>query len=327
MKPSGKLGELSTVGHTILESMGRNRARIATIGSLPNGSPAGEVQCPGCKKTLRVPDVDSARSVKCPACGKQLRIPPAMTIGGEKIDASSWRLRDNDGTEYGPYLFEEISAFVSEQRVIATTEINHLEATKGKWILAAHVASIAELLARAPVDVIAPPVVPPEQAPQTSEIEAATFESFTMDKLSRSVSPSRSSLWQFLFDFFDPTFKRYITPTVAVITWWIVLALTAITLVLAVISLAIYVVPGAENVIEQQGNLRERPRIAPPSISPPVFLRRLISAPVIVVIQAMGSCLTLLWVRVLLELCVVVFHFATSLKAIETNAFNRAKYD
>ena len=282
------------------------------------------VQCPGCKKTLRVPDAETEKSIKCPVCGKQLRIPPAKNIGGEKIVARSWSLRDNDGTVYGLYTFEEISAFISEQRLIATTEVKHPEATKGEWILAARVVSIAALLATAPVDVLAPPVATAEKTTDMREVEPETFEVFAEVKQFQQAVHTRSPSWQFLIDFFDPTFQRYVTPTVVMITWWIVLAFTAITLVLAIISLIIYAVPGAEDVVEQQANFRERPRIAPRLPSPPEFVRKLISAPVLMAIQIIGACLTLLWVRVVLEICVVVFHIARSLKTIQSSILKHA---
>jgi hypothetical protein len=234
-------------------------------------------------------------------------------------------LRGIDGQEYGPYTFEQIKLFVGEQRIIAASQLSHPKTTGGKWVNAASIPMVAILIGSIPkvTNEKIPPLqqstqetgaTSPRSNDQPSELAVNIANLFRND--GNGSLHRRTGFWQFVKDFIDPTFQHYVTPTVVMITWWIVLITTAMGLILFFIALTATVVPISEAELANQP-VRPRPQFAPPALRLPDSVGRLMSASLLTVIQIVATILFLLWVRVILELFIVVFHISDSLKKIE----------
>ena len=78
---------------------------------------------------------------------------------------SEWRMRNQDGVEYGPYSWEQVLQFAKEGRVLLTSEFLSLSVTKGKWVRAEKIKAIAAIIAentpKVPA-IVAPPITAPE---------------------------------------------------------------------------------------------------------------------------------------------------------------------
>jgi hypothetical protein len=96
-------------------------------------------------------------------------IPDKPKIDFSKLEQyskeSEWRMRNEDGVEYGPYSWEQVLQFAKEGRVLLTSEFLSLSVTKGKWVRAEKIKVVAAIIAentpKVP-SVVAPPVTAQE---------------------------------------------------------------------------------------------------------------------------------------------------------------------
>jgi hypothetical protein len=68
------------------------------------------------------------------------------------LDGPHWKIRQDDGVEYGPYPFDRLKTFAENGSINHTTTIAHDQITGGKWVSVAKFPPIADAL---------PPIAPP----------------------------------------------------------------------------------------------------------------------------------------------------------------------
>ena len=85
---------------------------------------------------------------------------------------SEWRMRNQDGIEYGPYTLEQLLQFAKEGRISIGSELQNSTATKGKWVRTVRIKAVADLIAlnipTAPTVSLSPPAFP-QTAPTPTE--------------------------------------------------------------------------------------------------------------------------------------------------------------
>lgn len=176
---------------------------------------------------MRLAGAHSPQVVKCPACGKSLRVQPLdakanRTDPGELPEEErSWRMRGFDGADYGPYTFDEISVYVAEQRVIATSQLRHPNATGNKWMAAGTIPAVSSLIERAPTEVPTEPGASPIQVEGPPTVPASgAKEPWTSSFAARSGAASVEAGGQRLVRVSD-------APTALLPTWAaVIIALT-----------------------------------------------------------------------------------------------------
>jgi hypothetical protein len=106
-----------------------------------------EFPCPGCQKTLRVADEHAGKQARCPQCQTIASVPSAVQDGGlgglggsaptsafsqpaapapttaAGDQGGQWRLRIDDGREFGPVDRKELDQWMSEGRVTPTSQL------------------------------------------------------------------------------------------------------------------------------------------------------------------------------------------------------------
>lgn len=106
-----------------------------------------EFPCPGCQKTLRVADEHAGKQARCPHCQTVTPVPlqsgqgaaekptggpgtadttlysPFRPATSSEDFASSWRLRIEDGREFGPVSRKELDQWMAEGRVTPACQI------------------------------------------------------------------------------------------------------------------------------------------------------------------------------------------------------------
>ncbi len=98
-----------------------------------------EIRCPGCSRTLRVPDEHAGKQVRCPACQQISVAPAAANLAGtgaespvsEASPASNWHLRTPDGPTYGPLTWQQAREWAAEGRITAGCQL--ADDADGKW--------------------------------------------------------------------------------------------------------------------------------------------------------------------------------------------------
>jgi Domain of unknown function (DUF4282) len=267
--------------------------------------------CPRCKATLKIKSTQG--SFQCPKCGKELRV-------SSNKPKDEWWLKQLDEV-LGPYTTSEIEQYIRELRIVRTSSLFHETETHSQWVVADQIKQFQSLFDEtAPIN--KPPPVPPP-VPKDS-VAMGDF----LDELEampvRLKRRSQASAWRFVCDFVDPTFKHYVTPTIIWITWWTILGSAALSFVLFLMSSLTWAldVPVAdiENArFNQFNNDADNSESVVPQ-----FVRRLTAIPILAVLQIVFLFLFLLWMRVVLELCIVVFHISDTLKSIHLH-FNKSK--
>ena len=105
-----------------------------------------EIRCPGCSRTLRVPDEHAGKQVRCPAC-QQISIAPGAGMATTAVaagsaaagsagpaaasDAQAWHLRTPDGPTYGPISWSQLRQWAAEGRVSSNCQL--AEDSDGRW--------------------------------------------------------------------------------------------------------------------------------------------------------------------------------------------------
>lgn len=125
----------------------------------------------------------------------------------------------------------------------------------------------------------------------------------------RSAANPERSLFQAAVDFFDPTFKHYVTPWIVRITWIQALISAAIILTLAITGRL------GSVFINLLGKLSPSiPPVGRPPSAIAQFGADLIGEIVGWFLVVSWLAIWLLWLRVALELCIVLFDISNSLK-------------
>lgn len=224
---------------------------------------------------------------------------------------SEWRMRNDDGVEYGPYTWEQLLQFAKEGRVSLTGELRNSSATKGKWIRVARLTAIASLITLntppAPAVLSPPAFTQPTPIPPTPKTTPPTP---TDDSLfeALSQSSSRKSLSAFsnkstsIFDVFDWSFKSYVTPWAIRFLWIVFVVIWWLCLVLGIV-LNVYVI-AAGSWLVLSGETPERAGY--------VSFYGLISLCIYITVQF----ILLLVIRIAYESIIVLFDISNSLKRI-----------
>jgi len=168
-----------------------------------------------------------------------------------------------------------------------------------------------------------PPPAPPLREPPLSARQPTESEILS-DDLSKIVTISDGSRFRKIvgrrfqpatswLDFFDWKFEKYLTPWIVRVTWILCLALAVIAISLVLIAVVASWAP------ETNMKLPEgRPRIFElQSPSLPRWLSSRVASTVSGFMLVFSALLTLLWIRVILEMAIVFFNVATTLATIE----------
>jgi hypothetical protein len=97
-----------------------------------------EIRCPGCSRTLRVPDEHAGKQVRCPAC-QQICVAPAAfgsasaaaDPAGVTADDATWHLRTENGPTYGPIAWSQVRSWAGEGRITAGSQL--ASDADGRW--------------------------------------------------------------------------------------------------------------------------------------------------------------------------------------------------
>jgi len=96
-----------------------------------------EFRCPGCGRSLRIPEEHAGKQVRCPAC-QQVTAAPASggpflnpTAADAASAVTSWHLRTPEGQTYGPVSWRQVEAWAREGRVSADCEL--AATSEGPW--------------------------------------------------------------------------------------------------------------------------------------------------------------------------------------------------
>jgi hypothetical protein len=176
-----------------------------------------------------------------------------------------------------------------------------------------------------------PPIPPPlpTRTPAQSEtpspvspaaIIPAEFSDFSIRTRRVSIAersgfaPARSIL-----DIFDIHFERYVTPIIVRITWMTALVLAGLWLiVLLVLGVYTWTPDSAKKPSEDPRVAALRNRVQPRTESElSKWLEPRKAATIVLIHAAIAAVLALLWLRVVLESVIVLFHMAKSLASID----------
>ena len=105
-----------------------------------------EIVCPGCERTLRVPDDHAGKPARCPECNQVTTIPlpdaptESDTVVAEAVavDDSQWHMRTPEGASYGPVSQPELDDWVREGRVTFDCDVRRDE-DEHPWVPAGDV--------------------------------------------------------------------------------------------------------------------------------------------------------------------------------------------
>src|SRR5262245_25660021 len=89
-----------------------------------------EIHCPGCGRTLRVPDEHAGKQVRCPAC-RQLCTAPGGAAVAAAPQQGRWHLRTAGGPTYGPLEWPQVQDWAAEGRITADCQL--ADDADGKW--------------------------------------------------------------------------------------------------------------------------------------------------------------------------------------------------
>ena len=285
------------------------------------------IACKKCQKKLQIGEADlrPGSVFSCPGCGNTIRTKLAET---PQAHSDKWTIQAN-GESFGPYSTEQMRLFVAEQRIIAATEVQHPDATAGKWVVAGSIKFLSDLIDKYSVPVTPPPVAPEAAvapvhsiAPeQYASVEAVDFSRIFQSRL----RPKKErTVWNFVWDFLDPSFAHFVTPTVIKVTWCLVLLMVGLPFVAVVVLIPVSLAASVLPSVDRQGKEfnpqpQLRHEVAADGIVNKYFWKpvlHLFSGVLFVVLQVLGVGLFLLWVRVVLEMFIVVFHLSSNTKEI-----------
>ena len=222
---------------------------------------------------------------------------------------SEWRMRNQDGVEYGPYSWEQVLQFAKEGRVLLTSEFLSLSVTKGKWIRAEKIKVVAAIIAennpktaffeQAPFSPPTPrmPTSPTKSQPLPNE--SILFDA--INRANRKPSPRNADSNSF-FDVFDWSFDEYVTPWAIRFLWFVFVMFWCIGLVLGIAFNVFVIATGTW--VQLSGDTPERAAIT--SVFGVIFLLLII----------IGHFLWLLFMRVFYECIIVLFDISNSLKRV-----------
>jgi hypothetical protein len=132
-----------------------------------------------------------------------------------------------------------------------------------------------------------------------------------------------------LFDLFDLSFNRYVTPLIVKITWVLALVLSGVWLALVILAFGMSMLPELPDAPSSAPRFRPQPHrefttpfdSAFENARSQTFLQ--ILRVVAFLTQIVAVSLFLLWMRVALESVIVIFNIAASLRSIDKKTRSR----
>ncbi len=216
---------------------------------------------------------------------------------------SEWRMRNQDGIEYGPYNWEHLLQFAKEGRIALTSELKNSIATNGNWIRAQRITVIAALIASQ-----TPPtstVAVQSTIPTDTTLENSLFEAIGQAGRRKPFSANSDNSNSF-FDIFDWSFKRYAAPWVIRVLWLVFVVVWFLSLVFGIVFNISVIVTGSWT--ELSGETPERVAY---------------TIPFLVLIMFLGIAFQLLFlliVRIIFESFIAIFDISNSLKRIAASS-------
>ena len=168
-----------------------------------------------------------------------------------------------------------------------------------------------------------------EQVPSQPATTSTGAQQFASDLTATAISGLRSQIDSVrrsnlassgnLFDLFDWRFRKYLTPWILRVTWIIVLLVAFLWILLQLFWMLTVWLPDmqwAADAAPQVAGRLPRGNIREPLL--PLWLGYRLQGTLWHITAIAGSVIALLWVRVALEIAVVLFNIATTLTAIQT---------
>jgi len=169
-----------------------------------------------------------------------------------------------------------------------------------------------------------PSVSPPVSDGATAALKTLQSQ---LDAARRAHFSSASSI----FDIFDWRFRKYLTPWILRITWAIVLVVASLLILLLLVQVVGIWLPdfqwseiAASGVGDRTRHMETR---TPSETWLPFWLRIRIVRTVWQITQIAATAISILWIRVLLELAIVLFNIATTLSSIDVGIKEQSKKD
>lgn len=187
----------------------------------------------------------------------------------------------------------------------------------------------AHFVMKGPTESVEPP--PMLRSSPTAAPGRTSSRSFRSHVSGAGLRPASS-----IFDVFDFTFEKYVTPLIIKITWSLAVLFSGLWLIAIVALCVITWIPSSQE--SSQPATASPPVLSPPRSRPPArepiarprttsprpsfdwaaWIDRKAVATVAYIQIAVAIVLILLWTRVVLETVIVVFHIATSIRSLDS---------
>jgi len=205
----------------------------------------------------------------------------------ELSQKAEWFLRNRgDAAVHGPYYEHQLIEYAREGRVSRASELKHATTTQGAWIPASRISAIAKLIPPTPTEPILPE---PDVSTKADDLFLAIR--------SRTYRPSNAS--SSVFDVFDWSFRKYVTPWAVRAIWILIVCLWFVGFFVGIYFQASVFALNEE--VKKDGSKLGI------ELAKALFLGGG---------WVVGYCLMLLLVRVALEAFIALFDIANSLKQI-----------
>ena len=174
---------------------------------------------------------------------------------------------------------------------------------------------------------------PPTQAEQPTSrlVDSANAAMKTVQSQFDAARRAHFSSSTSVLDIFDWQFKKYLTPWILRITWAIVLVVAPFLLLLFLIQIVGIWLPEFQWSDTDGSGAVDRMRRMETSVPAEPFLpfwfRIRVAGTIIQFARIAGIAVSILWIRVLLELAIVLFNIATTLSSIDLGIKEQSKKD
>lgn len=218
------------------------------------------------------------------------------------------------GEEKGPVTAAQLRALAANGTITRNTHVRRGEG--GKWVIADQVQGLFNGAATqsAPPQPPPPPQLPPQPPPQQSPLMASLSNS-TGQLAAQVTTAASSGFGRKLVYWFDPMFKRYLTPWIVRVSWGLVLLAALFGVCRLAQSHYRDWTVGRVTIESFQARQRESTQEKSETVK---AVGDLIGHVLTYAIQVVGVILVVLWTRVVLETAIVLFNISTRVSAIDS---------
>lgn len=112
------------------------------------------VRCPKCECRMQFEQGEQAVVIQCPKCRTKIKLkpkaaattppPPIQEAGSE----DSWFIDDGSGRTLGPFLFNDIQNYASQNRLSLEASVLNKSRTNDQWVSVTRIPELADLMSR-----------------------------------------------------------------------------------------------------------------------------------------------------------------------------------